>query len=523
MREGSQVYSAVLAAVFLTLAVALLACGQFTGENTPEVSEDGSWYPPFTHGDTLVEQKIAYSDTIVRATMASFSSEVVVDADGKHWVAMKFNLNVSEYLKGTGPSSIVAVWVDGWLWDTSAEANDWKATILAQRDAQWDNREAVFFLEGSASGLGKALDRQLERADHFILSVGDPYAHDDRYSLHSRGPRLWLPTVSESAAAGESPDMDDRAYLLAVPRGPPGPSGINRTTPTITLGNLKKLIVEVAAELNGGDGSAAYQECVKSKYQFEREIRYYHQLDGRTSYANEVEHSELVSGEPAGSVVHQRQNYGHYPSDRAKTWFEGSNTGLFSIAQGDTTPYDIDGDGKFTAVVDGIEFTETFTASRPLPTGEYKVNRKEVWAIFLPCNYVLSYDWTVTVTAPAGTLHELFFDPVTVGSAVAADAANGTLKPTAFTGAGGASATIGRVAYESGQVKIKVTPVTALASQVVEVIELDGTGSLSLSVADATVDTANNTLSWTVSSQPWEDGDKLMVRIHDGSAAVPTP
>ena len=62
--------------------------------------------------------------------------------------------------------------------------------------------------------------------------------------------------------------------------------------------------------------------------------------------------------------------------------------------------------------------------------------------------------------------------------------------------------------------KIKVTPVTALASQVVEVIELDGTGSLSLSVAAATVDAANNTLSWTVSSAPWHNGDKLMVRIH---------
>ena len=87
---------------------------------------------------------------------------------------------------------------------------------------------------------------------------------------------------------------------------------------------------------------------------------------------------------------------------------------------------------------------------------------------------------------------------MTVGSAVAADSTNGTLKPTAFTGTGGASASIGRIAYESGQVKIKVTPVTALASQVVEVIELDGTGSLSLSVSAATVDAANNTLSWAV-------------------------
>ncbi len=36
----------------------------------------------------------------------------------------------------------------------------------------------------------------------------------------------------------------------------------------------------------------------------------------------------------------------------------------------------------------------------------------------------------------------------------------------------------------------------------------------------ATIDAANNTLSWSVSSQPWHDGDKLMLRIHK---AVPTP
>ena len=60
---------------------------------------------------------------------------------------------------------------------------------------------------------------------------------------------------------------------------------------------------------------------------------------------------------------------------------------------------------------------------------------------------------------------------------------------------------------------MKLTPHTALAGRVVDFIELDGKVSLSLIVDEATVDTANNTLSWSVSPQPWEDGDKLMVRI----------
>ena len=85
-----------------------------------------------------------------------------------------------------------------------------------------------------------------------------------------------------------------------------------------------------------------------------------------------------------------------------------------------------------------IYFKETFTTARPLPGGEYSINRREVWSPFLLCDYVLDNDWTITVTAPGGTLHEMFFDPVAVGTAVAADATNGVLKPRAFTGASGA-------------------------------------------------------------------------------------
>ena len=44
----------------------------------------------------------------------------------------------------------------------------------------------------------------------------------------------------------------------------------------------------------------------------------------------------------------------------------------------------------------------------------------------------------------------------------------------------------------------------------VNFIALDGSVSLSLGVADATVDATTGTLSWTVESQPWQSGDKLM-------------
>ena len=51
---------------------------------------------------------------------------------------------------------------------------------------------------------------------------------------------------------------------------------------------------------------------------------------------------------------------------------------------------------------------------------------------------------------------------------------------------------------------------------------------LSLKVADATADAANNTLSWAVALQPWEDGDELMLRIREvpdcsNGTVVPNP
>ena len=99
-----------------------------------------------------------------------------------------------------------------------------------------------------------------------------------------------------------------------------------------------------------------------------------------------------------------------------------------------------------------------------------------------------------------------------------ANSANGVLKPAEFTDANGAAATIERIAWEagtgeSGTVQLKLSPHNGIAGHTVDFIALDGSVPLSLKVADATVDSANDTLSWTVASQPWNDGDKLMLRI----------
>ena len=481
-----------------------------TTEESERVIEVTGDIPIDNQGDTLIEQKIFGGDAIVKATMTSYSSGVFVDAKGKFLSTLTFNLEVSEYLKGSGATNIVALWVDGTRYDTIAEANVAEARNLANRDDQWDDRAAIIFLYDGASGLGTSLDAQFQLADHYLLAAGHRYFDDDRYSLHSTRNKIWLPAASGAGSTG-----DAQEFLLDVPP----PTG---TAPTITLGDLKSRIAGVTAEFDGGDGSEAYETCVEETYEIEQVIRYFREEEDTDAYDKSPQDSSLASGQPADTVLHQRQNGGAYPDTKAKTWLEGRDADLFTVVQGETTDVDVDGDGSFTAESDGIEFTETFATARPLPSGEYEINRREVWPRYLVCNFVLDNEWTITAIAPEGTLHEAFFDPVTDGTAVAADDANGVLKPATFTGADGASATIERIEWESGTVKLEVSPHTVVAGHAVDFIELDGSVSLSLHADDATVDAANDTLSWSVASQPWEDGDELMVRVRRSTPASET-
>ena len=78
-----------------------------------------------------------------------------------------------------------------------------------------------------------------------------------------------------------------------------------------------------------------------------------------------------------------------------------------------------------------IEQAEIISTARPLPAGEYSFDIKERESVFKPCNYVVSNEVTVTVTA-RGALHEFFFDPVTLGTPVAANSTNGVLSPASL-------------------------------------------------------------------------------------------
>ncbi len=467
-------------------------------------------------GEQSIEERIVNADIIVNARLSTTTSEIATTTTEEwsdyYYVAVKFHLAVSEYLKGGGASSITAFTIQGGDYDTRREAEDAEPGVAASRVTTWDDREAIIFLNSddpydvfSASVLG---------ANDYFLTIGDTIGdtYRDWYSLQDRHTKLWLPSAGTSGAG------DDQEFLLAAPK--PG-----KDTPTITIRELKSRIAAINAELNAGDGSEAYRNCVSNKYHLERTEHYrmnnWSGTDRRHSF-EPIWPGTFMSGQPAGSEVYLYSPGLALPADKKERfWIDGRDATLFAVKLGELRPNkDYDRDGQ----PDGSVFDQSVVSVRPIPVGTYRFNHHVILWRYLACEHTSTFAITANVLAPDGTLHEAFFDPVAVGNAVAADTTNGVLNPASFTNTNGATSSIHRIAWEpgsgaTGTVKMRLTPHTGITGHAVDFIALDGSVSLSLNVADATVDAANNTLTWPAPSQPWQSGDKLMLRIRE----APTP
>ena len=211
---------------------------------------------------------------------------------------------------------------------------------------------------------------------------------------------------------------------------------------------------------------------------------------------------QISSGLAGGSVVYELPEESDITPDvPIQVWLDGGHAGFFE------------------AVTPSRDYRVSTT--RPLIENDYRFHFNHRGPFYSLCDgYTIRYEWTVTVNAPDGVLHELFFDPVTARNAVAADSAYGVLDPASFTDANGVSTVVHRIAWaadyeKSGKVMMWLTPRLGIAGHIVDFIALDGSVSLSLDVADATVDAANNTLSWPSASQPWHSGGDLMLRIRE--------
>ena len=157
-------------------------------------------------------------------------------------------------------------------------------------------------------------------------------------------------------------------------------------------------------------------------------------------------------------------------------------------------------------------------SARPIPAGEYRANNNFLRFPFIPCNHVFTYEMTMTVTAPEGTVHEAFFDPVVIGAAVGADGSRGVLKPASFAIEGVGTTDIKRIRWESARVEMQIDPPGRPTGHHIDFIALDGTVVLRLDFDDA-VDVVEEgrtrALTWGVCERSWNDGDLLMLRISE--------
>ena len=165
---------------------------------------------------------------------------------------------------------------------------------------------------------------------------------------------------------------------------------------------------------------------------------------------------------------------------------------------------------------------------RPLAEGTYTFNPSYVPLEYVICNGQVEEEKTrieviVTVTAPTGTLHEAFFDPVALsGGGVGATGSSGVIDPDGFT-VGSDDVEIDGLEWRSGSVVLELDDYVSLSGQALDFIELDGSIDTSLDIADATVNQTAATWTWSVASQPWDDGDLLMLRVRDSSVTPPPP
>ena len=502
-------YALVGIATILAFVMALAACADASpatptpAPSAPTTGWGERTYIVFPIGETTLAERIARSDVVARVRLRSVSAGSerwkFEDDPVMHVGTLEHRFEVLEYLKGSGTGEIVAL---AYGPDLARETSELAAAdgtnLLGRRDTRWDAREAIVFLEADHEWMP-----DLPKAGRYLL--GSVWAtrgvSGDYYSINSRSHKNWLP-AADAAAGGASETDGTKRFLLAAPRTD-GAAG-QTDTPTITLDDLMAQIARIVGDVTAGGGSDAYEACLNEKNRLAREVS--DALAVRDGvYPTIPFKASIGSGQAAGTQAY-----------------------LFSEAWPDVPLAELIGNGEYRVIGrDGMLFapqqqTGAFETARPLPSGEYKFNPYYIDNAYKPCEAMPEelktfYEVTVTVTAPSGTVHEAFFD-LLVGAA-------GVPLPSDFT-VGGAGTAIHWLEWRDGTVLLLMAPYVDLKGHTLDFIALNGTVVLSLDAGAATADPAAGTLTWAVASQPWREGDELMLRIRKGAAGptgTPTP
>ena len=437
-----------------------------------------------------LEERIYSSDTIVRAKMLSVEAETLL---GLLDLAAKgvevtlppkatYRFLALEYLKGTGPSEITVV-----------------ADAFGRKE-EWEKGQALLFLNttpGQNAVQGAAGSDPPTQS--FVFTPTDA-RYPEAYTIESMNP-VWLPATSAPQADGAS-GSGGSPVETSFATGWDQDTG--RPADFMTLTEIKSTIAWVK-----GDGTQAYDHCVGQAINYLVWDRDWEAFYGAPMTPGHHE-EEIASGKGAGVAIYEGGEISskHY----FEFWLTGQDAGLFQAVDvyDDTDP----SNGYRKATV----------TARPLPAGRYTFSDHGILPWYEPCDFdgEGSLDWTITAVAPDGVAHEAFFDPVSIGTTVGADTANGKLSPISFTVAG-SSASLHSLKWENGSVTLTLSPYASLSDKLLDFIALDGTISLTLAANSATVDGAAGSLTWMAAAQPWNAGDQLMLRIRqDPTIPLPT-
>ena len=455
----------------------------------------------FYEAPPSLDMQIFAADIIVVATLVSVTAEVKAEGD-LFLPVQSLRFMSSQYLKGTGPTEfVVEVPIAEFGATSRAEALELAQDSIALRNTEYDSRPGILFLEGPlASASTSTSGSTTSRSPANSPSSSTTYSFVPRilrtasweYSIDTID-KVWAPAKNTASSPGDSSSgarsgsNTNPEYIIDGKTDPPT---------TITLTALESRISEITAEISQGADIAGYEDCIGGKYSRENAYQ---------DHVPSVRPFTVSSGaDPATQVLDGFEVVLVF-SSYINFFEEGRDAEYFT-----STIIDDDDDPS--------RYNFTYGPNRPLPRGLYKVESNRQMPYQIPCDYRREpfYKDEVTVVAPAGTLHEAFFDPVTVGTAVKADSSNGVLKPTSFTVSGTATE-ITSLEWSNNQVVLSLNLHVSLGNHVLSFIELDGSVSLSLSASDATVDSSAGTYSWPVESQPWEEGDMLMLRIREES------
>ena len=421
--------------------------------------------------------RIHQSDLVVRASLASTGDGLLT-------------FRVLEYLKGTGDATVSVTVSTG------------------DRDTSYDGREALLFLthtsDDAASGDGVRSTDSTSASLSFTTIAWEP----EGYAIDSNNP-VWLPAVaSESGSSNgvrsvSGPPGSATDYIVEDE----GPDGA--LNPVVSLSAIREQI----AWQSRGATDAAWEHCIRASLHWESRDRDFQAYYGRI-YENTVQTHSMESGSPAGALTFRGWDRGAARSlDEPAIYDQIASTGDHGhllehiIIDDDSDP------------TNGYRVRSQ--TARPLPAGVYSVTITVNPNRTAYCGYdfagrlgtgELGTDHEITVTAPDNAVHEAFFDPQTIGSGAGYSNSAGTLEPAGFT-LGETATTITGLKHEAGSVTLAFSPYDTLEGYELSFIGLDRATSLVLEPSAATGDAATGTLTWAVPDQPWEDGDKLMLRI----------